>query len=206
MEKANHWKAKPHRPEYDRMRERLVAAGWDIACRDGVRKMTLNAVAKEADCARSSVYRYFDSKEELLTAILQERTYELGLELDKELRKISDPREQLVTGLYLAVKAVKTGAALQIFRQLGAEDEIAVEQGLQRSLPGIASEILRIDPVFVLSRDEGLIRDGLSDEEILSWLGLLAMALVRQPGFGANARKDKAYLHKMVVPTIFKPA
>ena len=204
MEKDAAWKAKPHRPEYDQMRERLVAAGWSLASREGVSGLTLNAVAREAECARSSVYRYFDSKEELLNAVLQDRVYSFGVELDKELRKIPDPVEMLVVGMYLAVCAIKEGPSLQLFRQLNAEEGRDLADILQSAITGIASDILQIDPLFYRARREGLVRDDLSDEDIMRWLGIVCASLIQLDDFGRNKARDLAFLRKMLVPSIYK--
>lgn len=186
------------------MRERLVAAGWEIACEQGVKRLTLNRVAEEAACARSSVYRYFDNKEQLVTAILQDQIYRLGVTLDEQLSRIEDPKEQLVTGFYLAVTALKVGASLQLFQQLSDSEGMALADLLQASLPGIASELFRIDPLFAQARDDGLLRDDLSEEEIMSWLTMIGSALLQQSDFGSQPEKEYAFLFKMIVPTVFK--
>jgi AcrR family transcriptional regulator len=50
------------------MRQRILAATLVSLARYGVGKTTLDDVAKEAGCARATVYRYFGGKQELLQA------------------------------------------------------------------------------------------------------------------------------------------
>jgi AcrR family transcriptional regulator len=50
------------------MRRRILAATLVSLARYGVGKTTLDDVAKEAGCARATVYRYFGGKQELLRA------------------------------------------------------------------------------------------------------------------------------------------
>jgi AcrR family transcriptional regulator len=204
MSSPTHWKAKPHRPEYDRMRERLVAAGWELACEHGVKRLTLNRVATAAACARSSVYRYFDNKQQLVTAILQDQILRLGVALDEQLSQIDDPREQLVTGLYLAVSTLKSGPSLQLFRQLSDSEGLELADLLQSSLPDIASDLFRIDPVFAQARHDGLLRDDLTDQDIMRWLTMVGTALLQQSSFGSEPEQELAYLSKMIVPAVFK--
>jgi len=188
------------------MRKRLIEAGWDIACKQGVERMTLNEVAKRAGCARSSVYRYFDNKEQLLGAILQDRVYSLGLELEEQLRKISDPVDQLLRGFYLAVKEANSGPSMQLFSRLSGDGTKEVAGVLQSSLPEIATELFQIDPVFAKARKEGRVRDGLSDEDIMSWLSIIGTGLLQRSGFGSRPRKELAFLKKMLIPSIFRSA
>src|SRR4249920_3910937 len=49
-------------------RDRIIAATLVSLARYGVAKTTLEDVAKEAGCARATVYRYFGGKQELLGA------------------------------------------------------------------------------------------------------------------------------------------
>lgn len=186
------------------MRERLVAAGWELACEHGVKRLTLNRVATAAACARSSVYRYFDNKQQLVTAILQDQILRLGVALDEQLSQIDDPREQLVTGLYLAVSTLKSGPSLQLFRQLSDSEGLELADLLQSSLPDIASDLFRIDPVFAQARHDGLLRDDLTDQDIMRWLTMVGTALLQQSSFGSEPEQELAYLSKMIVPAVFK--
>ncbi len=204
MNQPAHWKAKPDHADYDEMRSRLIAAAWDMACEQGVTKLTLNGVAKRADCARSSVYRYFDSKEQLLGAVVSDRILFLGKELESSLKRFRNPREQIVQGVYQAVEVVKHGPSLELFKTFAAEEGQEVSDLLIGQVPELAERLLRIDPVFRRARDTGQIRDGLSDEEILRWLLTIAFALIQQASFGQNRQRDLAYLRKMLIPSIFK--
>lgn len=202
MENIAHWKAKPHRADYDEMRARLITAAWELLGDRGLDKLTLNGVARQADCARSSVYRYFDSKEQLLGEVLQERVYSLRREISDEIQRYDDPAEQVVQGLYLTVVAVKHGPSLDLFRSFAAGQGGEIADVLMGQVPDMASELLS-DPVFSSARDAGLLRDGLSDQDILQWLITIAIALLQQPSYGEHPEEELAYLRKMLVPSIF---
>ena len=51
------------------IRDRILAATLVSLARYGVAKTTLDDVAKEAGCARATVYRYFGGKQQLLDAV-----------------------------------------------------------------------------------------------------------------------------------------
>ena len=205
MNSPAHWKAKSHRAEYDVMRERLLNAAWDYACEKGVRRLTLNAVATQADCARSSVYRYFDNKEQLLGALLQERIYRFGQEMEGELQRFEDPREQLVRGLFIAVTAFRTSPAMELFRTLLGDGEQHLPDILLNYIPRIAPDILSIGPFYTQARADGLLREDVSDEEVLRWMVTIGLALAQQSASTDDADAELAYLRKMLLPSIFKP-
>lgn len=198
------WKAKSDSVEYDRMRQRLVAAAWEFACENGLQRLTLNAVAEQADCARSSVYRYFDNKEQLLGAVWQDRVLAIGHELDAEVRRWSDPREQIVRSLYLAVTRVRSGPSLELFKALLVSDEQHMADIALEYIPRIAAEILAIDSIYADARAQGLLRDDISDEDILRWLVTVAIALVQLDSLGSAPEQELEFLHRMLVPSIFK--
>ncbi len=52
------------------VRERILAATLVSLARYGVAKTTLEDVAKEAGCARATVYRYFGGKQQLLSTVI----------------------------------------------------------------------------------------------------------------------------------------
>ncbi len=57
-------------PDQRAVRDRIVAATLVSLARYGVAKTTLEDVAKEAGCARATVYRYFGGKQELITTVM----------------------------------------------------------------------------------------------------------------------------------------
>lgn len=203
MSGAAHWKAKTNRDTYDAMRERLTSAAWDYACVHGLNRLTLNAVAEKAGCARSSVYRYFDSKEQLLGAVLQDWILSIGRELDEELRRWSDPREQFVRGLYLAVNMIRGGPGLELFRTVMVDEGRQIADIALEAVPAIAPDLMALGPIYAGAREEGAIRDELSDEDILRWMLIVGMSLVQQSP-GEDEEAELAYLRKMLVPSIFK--
>src|SRR5689334_23452531 len=65
--------------EVPQLRDRILEATLVTLARYGVAKTTLADVAKEAGCARATVYRYFGGKAQLLDAVVvHESTRILG--------------------------------------------------------------------------------------------------------------------------------
>ena len=63
-------------------RERILAATLVSLARYGVAKTTLEDVAKEAGCARATVYRYFGGKQDLLDAAVAHEAARLFAAID----------------------------------------------------------------------------------------------------------------------------
>lgn len=201
-----HWKAKAHRAEYDEMYQRLTDAAWELARFKGLARLTLNGVAQQAGCARSSVYRYFDNKEQLLGAVLQQRVLILGEELVAGLAAFDDPREQIVQGLYMAVVELRNGPSLELLSTLLQEEGRETADTLLDYVADIASDLLSIGPLFQDARKEGLVRPGVSDADIVRWLVMIGLSLFQQGGLEKNPEEELAYLRRMLLPSIFVEA
>lgn len=198
------WKAKRYRADYDESRMRILEAAWDLASEKGLKAITFNKVAALAGCVRSTVYRYFDSKEQLLGAMMQEGMYALGQDIAAQVSSIDDPREQLLRGLYLAIIAVKTNPALRLFFFSEQTEGLELATLSMTSLPDTMPLLLTMDPVFERATEAKLLRDGIDLEDIGKWLLTVGTSLSISPNFGRDENEDVAFLRRMLLPSIFK--
>lgn len=83
--------------------DQVLDATLECIARFGLAKTTLEDVAREAGCARASVYRWFTSKQQLIAALVEREVARLGNRL------LADAADAVTLGD--AVTAVVTGAA-----------------------------------------------------------------------------------------------
>jgi AcrR family transcriptional regulator len=85
-----------------------------LACvaRVGVAKTTLEDVAREAGCARASVYRYFPGKQQLLAALVAREAAALGVACVARGRAASTLDDAVAGVVTHAVRALEDHAAL----------------------------------------------------------------------------------------------
>ena len=98
VSEAADWKARPEGPEYEAMRDRLVDAAEAVVRDEGVGALRLDAVADAVGLHRSSLYRYFNSKEELITAVVVQATMRVGRKVIEQLGDDATPEQFLVDG------------------------------------------------------------------------------------------------------------
>lgn len=182
---------------------RILEAAWDLASDKGLKAITFNKVAVLAGCVRSTVYRYFDSKEELVGAMIQEGIYALGQDIAGQVAQIPDPRDQLVRGLYLAIIAVKTNPALRLFLFSEQTEGLELAKISMTSLPDSMPFLLSMDPLFDRAATAKLLRDDIDMEDIGKWLLAVGTSLAISPGFGQDEAGDTAFLKRMLLPSIF---
>ncbi len=82
----------PRLKEADRneRRQRLVDAAWRCAARTGYRDITVDDVCAEAEASKGAFYVYFETKQDLLLALLDDDSAQVDREIDElEGRKLT---------------------------------------------------------------------------------------------------------------------
>jgi len=74
--------ADPGDPD-DPMRERILRATFKVLCRHGYGKLNLSDVAAQAGISRPTFYKFFSSKDDLLSAFSQFELHLLRADLDR---------------------------------------------------------------------------------------------------------------------------
>jgi len=200
MSKKSHWKAKPTSAEYDKIKGKIVQCAWDLICDKGAESLRLDEVAKQSGCSRSSVYRYFDSKKELLVAVLMKWLFDTTEKLNPILENIEDPVERLVEGIYGPIHAVRTDQYLsQMWNSKNNSSSDLAALALE-AIPEAMSVIL--DPFFELANTKGWLRKDLTSEEAARWILMVIIAMGVFGSGGLTPEKEKDYLRKMIVPSL----
>jgi AcrR family transcriptional regulator len=79
----------------DAVRENILAIAQEIFSKFGFKKTTLDDIANAVRKGKSSLYYYFNSKEDLFQEVIQKEADILREELAKVLQKDIDPAEKL---------------------------------------------------------------------------------------------------------------
>lgn len=88
--------------EVDKIKESIKKAAQDLFRKYGYHKTSVNEIAKRAKIAKATIYKYFESKELLLQAILMEY-------IQNRVHEIMDnPTEDLDEEAYLSMIILKT--------------------------------------------------------------------------------------------------
>src|SRR5487761_1862084 len=69
-------------PVRQERRQRLIDAAWRCASRQGYRDMTIDDVCAEAGASKGAFYGYFENKQALLIALLEDDAAEIDRFID----------------------------------------------------------------------------------------------------------------------------
>lgn len=195
------WKARPAGPEYEATRRAVVEAAESIVREQGVRALRFESVADRVGLHRSSLYRYFDSKEELVTAVVVHASLRVGQSVIAQLGPDASPRRFLVEGLTIALAELASDPVHRSLLDPSASEAMARVGG--RAL----TEGIRplVEPAFVSASEQGILRPGITPDDAMRWLQIVAVGLLRAPTTTTDDVADLArLLELMLVPALFE--
>jgi len=73
----------------------IIKAAQALFARFGLNKTTIDEIAGKAHVAKSTVYNYFRSKEEIFELVIEKESSLLSEEISKVVKRVSDPFEKL---------------------------------------------------------------------------------------------------------------
>ena len=85
-------------PESSEARERILVAAYELFAREGIRGVGIDAIVEQAGVPQLTLYRHFESKDELVLAFLARREQlwtKEWLEAEVE-RRVAEPGERLL--------------------------------------------------------------------------------------------------------------
>lgn len=149
----------------EEVRTYIVGVARKIFTRYGFRKTTMEQIAAATHKGKSSIYYYFQSKEEIFRAVVEKEADELSVQLDNAIQKDNSPIDKLKTYMLFRLHHVrKVGnfyAALneedlshmdfilEIRRQFDMEERLMVKE--------ILEEGMQIEMFQVVSSEIGAI-------------------------------------------------
>lgn len=92
----------------DEVRSHIVKVASKIFTRFGFKKTTMEEIAYAAKKGKSSIYYYFESKEDIFRAVVEKEAEELRKDLRDNISNVDDPIAQLKTYILFRVQKLKT--------------------------------------------------------------------------------------------------
>jgi len=145
----------PSDPRTNEKRERILRAALEVCAQRGVAAARMEEIAARAGVSKGTLYRFFESKEDLLLATIL-ASYERGrMYVDADLQAARDPRDLL---------ARLCNGLTDVLVQVGAHARVHYQAwGITASTPASEAKLLAFMRAFHAERDqmiEDLIRAG----------------------------------------------
>lgn len=197
---ANIWKAKSDTAEYTAVKQRIVKAATELVEKKGISRLRFGELASKVGCVRSTLYRYFDSKDELLTAVVLGMVNDMVAEIMVQIADIKDNRARFVEGIFLT--AAKTREDPHYQTMMAPENTRYLTHLAVQKIPKDLSPL-----IFAFMSDDStgksLLKEGVSIDDVSRWLIVQIISLAQFGPIGKTEEEQKAFIDKMIVSAFF---
>lgn len=106
----------------DEMQHRIIDAAYELFVTFGLRRTTIEDIAKKAGVGRPTVYRRFGDKETIVNAVLRRESRRMVLDVGERVKDISPPEQLLMRSFVMGVQTVAQHPLTQRLLQSEPED------------------------------------------------------------------------------------
>ncbi|MGB1581616.1 MAG: TetR/AcrR family transcriptional regulator [Nevskiales bacterium] len=194
----NNRKARADTREYAQVKQRMVNAAIELMEGDGFRKFRFEELAEKVGYNRATLYRYFDSKQELTTEVMMTLMQEITLDIISKTAGNRVSRETFTTALFDIIKKLHEEPRYAIV--MDAQNIETFARLTHEYFSGITTTML--EKFLINEPVHPLLREGIRVSDAVPWL----MHQIISYGFlgipGDTEAQQKQYLEKMVVAVI----
>ena len=181
----------------------IIAAAKRCYLADGISATGMKEVAASAGVARSTVYRYFPGRDDLLVATIKSEMVELNDRIRRKMANYQNPADLIVEGLIVAIKEVPRRPLL---RAVFASEEDSRARGVVWSSDVIVrfgEELM--DHVIRPAQDAGILQDSVRPEILVEWVYRLLLSFLTLPSNWVKSDAQlRTTLHALLVPVLLK--
>lgn len=98
----------------DDIRRRLMDAAMSCVRRWGIEKTGLNDIAREAGCARQTVYNYFKNRDAVIFAALMDSGTRFSIDLLNHINRFDKPDDKVIEAMMYTLKHLPDEPYLQL--------------------------------------------------------------------------------------------
>lgn len=195
---VNQRKAKAGTPEYTEVKQNMVDAAIELIAKNGFSKFRFEELAEKIGYNRATLYRYFDSKEDLMTEVMMTLMHEITNDIIRKTASKQVTRKNFTDELYEIITALRHDRRYKVV--MDAQNVERFAQLTHDYFSVITTDMLE---KFMMDNPAGrVLKPGITIPDAVHWL----MHQIISYGFlglkGDTEKQQKAYLEKMVVSVI----
>ncbi len=181
----------------------ILAAAKRCYLADGISATGMKEVAASAGIARSTLYRYFPGRDDLLVAIIKEEMMDVNTHILKKLSGYTNPADYVVEGLLVAIKEVPRRPLLRAV--FASEEDSRARRVIWSSDVMVSFGEELMDHVIRPAQDAGLLQDAVRPEVLVEWVYRLFLSFLTLPSNWVKSDAQlRTTLHALLVPVLLK--
>lgn len=183
--------------------EKILEAAKKCYLRDGISKTGMKEVSQDAQVARSTLYRYFASKDEVLIAVIKSEMEVANEAIISQLTHISTPADMMVESLLIAFKEVPKRPLLKTV--FASDDDPKARRVIWESniIIELGDHLLEqfIKPAMTL----GVLRNEVKPEVMAEWIFRILLSFLTLPSNWIKSDDEmRATLRALLVPVLLR--
>lgn len=186
----------------DSARDQLLDAAERCLEQQGLSGTTMEDIGRRAGVSRATVYRYFSSREAVVSGVIIRATERYLRRITPRIANHDDLGSALVDFVDVTVRAARRESIIGLL--FGSDHELAVVglgEGISTSLFELVTQFLR--PVFVAHWPD--VEPGVSVDDASEWIVRTILSLLTVRGPRERSREGlQTYLERFLIPTIVK--
>jgi AcrR family transcriptional regulator len=170
---------------------------------DGISATGMKDVAVSAGIARSTVYRYFSNRDDLLVATIKLEMVDLNERILKKIARYQTPEELIVEGLILAIKEVPRRPLLRAV--FTSDEDSRARRVVWRSdvIIDFGEELM--DHVIRPATQTGILQDSVRPEILVEWVYRLLLSFLTLPSNWVKSDTQlRTTLRALLLPVLLK--
>ena len=187
------------RADSDFAREQILDAAWRCYQQNTVQKTRMDHIAREAKVSRTTVYRYFQSRDEVLAGVVLRTLHELVDLIGKRVADTTSFAEYLVESLATAMELVPE---TPVYVALLKEATVVMSHAYIGSPEVFTVMCGQFRPHFEAAQAAGEVRAGIEFEQFMDWVIHVVAAYVMTPSPLAREVGIRSMLWRFLVPAL----
>ena len=183
--------------------EKILTAARQCYLENSISSTGMKEVSQAANVARSTLYRYFPSKDDVLVAVIKREMEAVNIVISKKIQRYDQPADVVVEGLILALKelpkrpllkAVFTSDEDSKARRVIWNSDIIVQFGEQL-----------LEHVIQPALELGILQDKIGPEIMIEWVYRILLSLLTLPSNWIKSDKElRSTLHALLIPVLLR--
>jgi TetR/AcrR family transcriptional regulator len=186
----------------DEARRRLISATTRCIAARGTARITVEEVAREAGVARSTVYRYFKTRDDLVLGVVLER---LDTGMARVVASHPQPDDAARSIVDLVMRSVGRVYGDEVNEALFSADSRWLVTSLEVGSAPVVDQLYRhLGPLLERWQADGQLHSDLDLRETTRWMNAVALLLLAPPWLDRSARAKRTFLQQYLVRALVR--
>jgi AcrR family transcriptional regulator len=185
------------------MRDEIIDAARQCYLTQGVSNTGMRDIANHTGIARSTLYRYFPNRDDLLIATIELEMNTLNDKIQKKLAVHKDPADVIVEGMLLALKEIPKRPLLKAV--LVSDDDAKARRVVWRSKNVVLFGENLMQQVIQAATDSSELQSTVKPEIMVEWVYRILISYLTLPSKLLKSEKHlRTTLHALLIPVLLR--